>query len=175
MDAQGYGNVYNAQAVKDVLKKYNNVSVFNGHTHWDMEADRTMMYLSGGTHLYNTAGVASLWNEQDGKGYQVAGSQGYYVTVYEDAILIRGRDFTTGEWISSAFYTFSLVPSTVQQQTTPATTAKPSTTTKPVEEESTEEEEPGLLEELGTPLCILAGMMVIVFIVVFYKPKETQE
>ena len=109
------------------------------------------------------------------QGLPGSGQPGYYVTVNEDAIQIRGRDFTTGEWISSAFYTFSLVPSTVQQQTTPATTATPSTTTTPVEEESTEEEEPGLLEELGMPLCILAGMMVIVFIVVFYKPKETQE
>ena len=174
-NAQGYGNVQNHQDVKNVLKKYDNVTVFSGHTQWQMEAPGTMGYISAAARIFNTAAVSHLCNDNygDGNCYDVAGSQGYYVTVYEDAILIRGRDFTTGEWISSAIYMHSITPIPTQSQQTTATTAKPSnSTTKPKEEETTEEPEPGILEELGTPLCILAGMTVIVFILVFRKPKD---
>lgn len=172
LTGQGYGNIQNHQELKDVLKQYSNLTIFSGHTQWDLEGMNTMAYVSTNSRIFNTAGVAHLWNDDGGEGYEVAGSQGYYVTVYENAILIRGRDFVTGEWISNALYMYEIQPTPAQEQQTSASTAKPATTTKPREEESTEEEEPGLLEELGTPLCILAGMTVVVFIVVFYKPKE---
>jgi hypothetical protein len=113
-----------------------------------------------------------LWTDKDGAGYEVAGSQGYYVTVYEDAVLIRGRDFTTGEWITSAFYMFSTKPYIPPTPSTPQT-VKPTTTKKPAEEQSTEEaEEEGSLRDLIPPLCILGGMSVVVFIFIFRKPKE---
>lgn len=171
LEAQGYGNVHNASEVKDILKNYKNVYLFNGHTQWPMEADRTMFSISAGGGAFNTAGVAHLWEDQDGAGYKVAGSQGYYVTVYEDAVLVRGRDFTTGEWISNAIYMFSTKPTPVQ--TTPSTqTSKPASTKKPAEEQSTEAEEESGIRGLIPPLCILACMAVIVFIFIFRKPKE---
>lgn len=173
LTGQGYANIHNHQELKAVLKKYSNLTVFSGHTQWDMEAPNTMAYVSTNSRIFNTAGVAHLWNDNGSEGFEVAGCQGFYVTVYEDALLIRGRNFDTGEWISSAIYMYSIQPVPMQntQQTT-ASTAKPATTTKPQEEETTEEPKPGLIEELGTPLCILAGMTVVVFIIVFYKPKE---
>ena len=169
LDKQGYGNVHNPSDLKDVLKNYKNVYIFSGHTQWSLEATRTMMYLSMDSVIFNSAGVAHLWDEKDGAGYAVAGSQGYYVTVYEDAILVRGRDFTTGEWISNANYMFSTKPAPVQN---PPSTQKPAVTTKPAEEETTEPEEESSIRDLIPPLCILACMAVIVFIFIFRKPRE---
>ena len=173
--AQGYNGIQNSQDLRNVLKEYDNVVLFSAHTHWSLEAEATMAYLSSGSRMFHVGSVYGLLSNQNGFMQQSSSSEGYYVTVYEDAVLIRGRNFTTGEWISTAIYMFSTLPLSAQQQQTTATTAKPSTTAKPTEEESTEEQEPGLIEELGTPLCILAGMTVIVFIVVFYKPKEQEE
>ena len=171
LNAQGYGNVQNAAEVKAILQKYSNVYLFNGHTQWSLEADRTMFCLATGVYAFNTAGVAHLWEDKDGAGYEVAGNQGYYVTVYEDAILIRGRNFATGEWISNAVYMYSTKP--VPVQTTPVTQApKPSVTTKPAEEETTEAEEESGIRDLIPPLCILGCMAVIVFIFIFRKPRE---
>ena len=173
LSAQGYGNVQNHTELKEVFKPHENVFLFTGHTQYALQADRTFAYLSGGSAAFNTAGVAHLWDDQNGAGYEVAGSQGYYVTVYEDGILIRGRDFTTGQWISNAIYQFSTKPIPVQttpQATKPATTT--ATTTKPVEEETTEPEEESGIRGLIPPLCILACMAVIVFIFIFRKPKE---
>ena len=172
LGTQGYGNVHNYDDVKQVLKAYDNIVMFNGHTLWQLEADRTMWYLSGGSLAFNTAGVAQLWNDKNGSDFEVAGSQGYYVTVYEDAILVRGRDFITGEWISTATYMFSTKPVPVQTQP-PATAApKPSTSTKPATEQTTEEAEETGIGDLIPPLCILACMAVVVFIFIFRKPKD---
>ena len=171
LSTQGYGNVQNADELKAILKDYKNVYLFSGHTQWSLEADRTMFYISGDSCAFNTAGVAHLWDEKDGAGYEVAGNQGYYVTVYEDAILIRGRNFVTGEWISNAIYMFSTKP--VPVETTPSTPSnKPAATTKPAEEQTTEPEEESSIRDLIPPLCILACMAVVVFIFVFRKPKE---
>lgn len=171
LSAQGYGNVHNPDDVKKVLNQYKNVYIFNGHTQWSLEAERTMYYLSSDVCAFNTAGVAHLWEEKDGAGYEVAGNQGYYVTVYEDAVLIRGRNFATGEWISNAIYMFSSKPAPVQNP--PSTQApKPSVTTKPAEEQTTEAEDESGIGGLIPPLCILGCMAVIVFIFIFRKPKE---
>ena len=37
-------------------------------------------------------------------GEYLKGSQGYYVEVYEDKILVLGRDFTNSKWIPSACF-----------------------------------------------------------------------
>lgn len=171
---QGYGNVKNHAELKETLKPYKNVVLFTAHTQYALQADRTLAYLSSGAPILNTAGIAHLWNDENGAGYEVAGSQGYYVTVYEDAVLIRGRDFTTGQWISNAVYTFSTKPIVTPSAPQPP---KPSTTTKKpsVETETTEEdEEESGIRELIPPLCILAGMSAVVFIFIFRKPKEQE-
>ncbi len=172
-DNQGYGNVDkdSATAIRTLLKEHKNVITFTGHSQYSLEADKTTYPLSKG--IYHTGGVAHLWADNNGAGYEVAGSQGYYVTVYEDAVLIRGRDFTTGEWITSAFYMFSTRPYIPPTPSTPQP-VKPAATQN-AEEESTEvvEEESGL-RDLIPPLCILAGMAAVVFIFIFRKPKDQE-
>ncbi len=172
--SQGYGNVQNPQDIKQVFQGHDNLVVFSGHTQWQLEANNTMGYLNAGSRIFNVGGVAHLWDDVDGAGFEVAGNQGLYITVYEKAVLIRGRDFATGEWIPNAFYMFSTKPLPVQTQPIPSA-PKPSTTTKPAatEEETEPADETGV-RDLIPPLCILGCMTVIVFIFVFRKPKDQE-
>lgn len=169
---QGYGNVYNYVQVKNLFDKYENVFVFSGHTHWTMAAPRTY-YHDNASHYFNTAAVSSLWNDAGGNGFEVDGSQGYYVTVYEHAVLVRGRDFSTGEWLPDAYFLISTdLPEKV---TTPPQTAKPSTsTTKPADQDEVDEEEKGLSKEKLMILVAAAGIVALLaFVAVFgIQPKS---
>ena len=49
--------------------------------------------------MFNASSVAYLWTDQ---GNEKAGSEGFFVEVYEDRVLVRGRDFTTGTWVEQA-------------------------------------------------------------------------
>ena len=170
---QSFGDVHNSPELKRIFERHENLFIFSGHTHWPMEATRTMHRLDGGARIFNTAGISHLWSD-DGKGagYETPGSQGYYVTVYEGGVLVRGRNFITGEWIGQAEYICAIKdPEPVTQA--PATKA-PEKATSSKETETTEEEEDSGLGDLIPPLTILALMVVIVFILVFRKPKNTQ-
>lgn len=172
---QGYGNVYNYVQVKGIFDRYENVFVFSGHTHWTMSAPKTY-YHDNASHYFNTAAVSSLWNDVSGNGFEVDGSQGYYVTVYEHAVLIRGRDFSTGEWLPDAYFLISTdLPEKV---TTPPQTNKPSSTTKPADkDEQTEEEKDGLSKEKLIILVAAAGIVALLaFVAVFgIVPKTTPD
>ena len=169
---QGYGNVYNFIQMQSTIELHPKAFVFNGHTHWTMEADRTVHVFKSGARAFNTASVASLWNDKGGAGYEIAGSQGYYVTVYEDAVLIRGRDFSTGQWIAQAEFLLSTKKPAETTQT--VTTAAPKATTAATTEAQTEPAEESILSELGLPLCILAVMALIAFVIVFRKPRDPE-
>ena len=91
-------------ATYQVLKKYPEVMMFSGHSHWNLDSNMTMLPgTSNFPTFFNTSSVSCLYT-----GYNVTagereeGSEGYYIEVYEDKILVRGRDFTTNSWRSSA-------------------------------------------------------------------------
>lgn len=107
LDGQGWDGVEatSATLLKRVLVKYPEILMFNGHSHWTLDSESCMY---GATeelpiNIFNTASVAYLWTSYDvTEGVRMEGSQGYYIRVYEDRVLILGRDFITGEWVSSA-------------------------------------------------------------------------
>ena len=100
--------------LRQLLKKYPNVFFFTGHTHSLMDWANCMYGGGDNAALFNTASVADLWVPSTGE--MLVGSQGYYVQVYKDKVLVRGRDFVTGEWVASAQFVvndrFSGKPST---------------------------------------------------------------
>ena len=104
---EGWNGVVNDAALRGVLKKFPEVIFFNGHSHWTLDSKGTMYIRDDKLPtIFNTASVGYLWT-----GYNVVGgehldgSQGYYVRIYEDSVMVMGRDFTTGEWIPAAqFY-----------------------------------------------------------------------
>ena len=56
-------------------------------------------------NIFNCASVSYLWTGFNVvAGEELYGSQGYMVEIYEDRVVVRGRDFVNGLWISSAQY-----------------------------------------------------------------------
>ncbi|KWX83525.1 metallophosphoesterase [Paenibacillus riograndensis] len=102
LESQEWYGVTQDKELRAILSKYPQTLLFTGHTHWELEVSNTMYPGNGETAtMFNAASVAYLWTNAD---EHKSGSQGYYVEVYSDKVLVRGRDFTTGSWIESAQY-----------------------------------------------------------------------
>ena len=86
--------------LRELLREYPNVFLFTGHTHSTMDAPNSMHGGGKNAALFNTGSVGDLWDPATGE--SIVGSQGLYVQVYGDKVLVRGRDFTTGQWVASA-------------------------------------------------------------------------
>ncbi len=104
LPGQGWDGVVDHENLSEVLKKYPEVIMFNGHSHWELDSESCMHPRDEELPtIFNTASVADLWTSYDVvQGVYMDGSQGYYLYVYEDKIVVRGRDFTTGKWVASA-------------------------------------------------------------------------
>ncbi len=100
-----------------LLASYPEALYFSGHSHWELNSISTMFE---GTDTmctaFNTGSVAYLWTSYNNTyssgsqyvdvlgGTDDTGSQGYYVEVYSDKVLVLGRDFTSGSWLPSAMF-----------------------------------------------------------------------
>ena len=97
------------QPLRDLLAQYPSAMMFSGHSHWILESLGNIHEATEAqpNYMFNTASVAYLWTDDDeingGHGTS-EGSQGYFVTVYENCIELRGRDFVNGTWIPGAYY-----------------------------------------------------------------------
>lgn len=103
---QGWNGITQDEQFRNIISKYKNVLFFNGHSHWDLNSYQTMYTKDDNLpNIFNTASVAYLWSSYYlNTGEYLKGSQGYYVEVYEDKILVLGRDFTNSKWIPSACF-----------------------------------------------------------------------
>ena len=102
LESQEWYGVTQDEELKEILSKYPQTLLFTGHTHWELEVDNTMF--SGRREeatMFNCASVAYLWTNED---KHKAGSQGFYIEIYKDKVLVRGRDFQSGTWIETAQY-----------------------------------------------------------------------
>lgn len=102
LESQEWYGVTQDKELRSILARHPQTLLFTGHTHWELEVDNTMYPGNGETAtMFNSASIAYLWTNAD---EHKSGSQGYYVEVYSDKVLIRGRDFTTGTWVEAAQY-----------------------------------------------------------------------
>ncbi len=103
---QGWSGVMQDQRLREILKKYPQVYLFNGHSHWDLNSVGNMHNATSELpNIFNTASVGYLWSSYDNPtGDYLRGSQGYYIRVYHNKVLVLGRDFEQGKYISSACY-----------------------------------------------------------------------
>lgn len=132
--AEGWSGVSNHAQLMNVVDKYPEVMFFNGHTHWILDSDNCM-HEGKNARFFNTSSVAYLWHSYDVvTGERQTGSEGYYVRIYEDKIAVLGRDFVTGEWVSSAQFLVSYT----QTKTDDVTSGPESTTGAPLTPESTQ-------------------------------------
>lgn len=115
-DGQGWDGISSKSVDKyrSILQKYSkNIILFNGHSHWTLDSDGTMhAYNAGGDNLpaaFNTASTAYLWTSYYVKGGEyLEGSQGYYIRLYDDKMIVMGRDFLKGKYIPSAIFVVPL-------------------------------------------------------------------
>lgn len=101
-EAQGWYGVKQDEEMKAVLARHPHAILFTGHTHWVFGSPNTIHGGDGKATMFNASSVAYLWTDED---VELAGSEGYYVEVYPDHVLVRGRDFTTGTWVEQAQFT----------------------------------------------------------------------
>ncbi len=99
---QGWHGIAQAEKFAAILKDYPEVILFSGHSHWQMESAANMKERDDKLPtIFNTASVAYLWSDAQAC---IEGAQGYYVKVYEDKVLVLGRDFDKEQWLASAQY-----------------------------------------------------------------------
>lgn len=94
--------VIRAKEFRAILEPYPNVFVFSGHTHQD---------LTGGTH-YTKETFHWFVNASVGRTRGSTTSskiQGMYIQVYEGAVVIKGREFSSKSWIPEANWDVPLV------------------------------------------------------------------
>lgn len=107
LPGQNWNGVDDEAAFKKILKKYSNILLFNGHSHWVLNSESNMYGGSASIPAaFNTASVGYLWTSYGtvASGQFAEGSNGYYVDVYKDKVVLKGRDFLEGKWLPSALY-----------------------------------------------------------------------
>lgn len=106
-----WNGVLQDSKLRFILNKYPNVFYFSGHSHWNLSSANTMYqdkatYGGGiGATLFNGGSVTNLWSDNGGI---AGGSQGLHVKVYEDKVVVKGRDYANKKWISDAVFTINL-------------------------------------------------------------------
>lgn len=94
-----YGFYSSGDAIHSMLSEYPNAVLFTGHTHWTLESIQPILIGAGkDASFVNCASVGYLWTDLDAA---TGGSEGLFVEVYEDYILIRGREFLNGNWCAA--------------------------------------------------------------------------
>lgn len=86
--------------IRSIIDAHPNTIMFSSHGHRELEsAHPALIRNTEGANYFDTAAVAYLVKDN---GTSIEGSQGLYVKVYSDKIIVRGRDFLSGKWISNA-------------------------------------------------------------------------
>lgn len=104
-EAQGWYGVKQDEEMKAILARHPQAILFTGHTHWVFGSPNTMHGGYDQATFFNASSVAYLWTDED---VELPGSEGYYVELYEDRVLVRGRDFTTGTYVEQAQFVVPL-------------------------------------------------------------------
>lgn len=106
-----------ANAFRDIVRPYRNVFVFSGHTHRNFVGENHYV-MHENFHWFNNASVgrtraAGAPGAPGGSAGQAGTTkqyaQGMYIQVYERQIVVRGREFTTREWIDGSSWTVPLL------------------------------------------------------------------
>ena len=93
----------NAAKLRTVLKDFPEVILFSGHQHISLGYPNTVKLRDNELPtIVNTASASQAATIRDHIKEKGKGSEGFYVYVYKDKIILRGRDFKAKKWIPSA-------------------------------------------------------------------------
>lgn len=106
-DIDYYQNgVIQDKEVRRILAKLKHAFLFSGHSHWDLR--NPSMLVKQTTNFVSTGAIYNTWGP-DGDGGETIidpeGSTGLYVQVFEEYVLIKGRDFANEQWIPAFTHT----------------------------------------------------------------------
>lgn len=97
-----YGIPENGEKIKKILENYLNVFMFTGHTHWTFESANELSLGKGKNANYiNCSAVSYLWNDNN---INEPGSEGFFVDVYDDYIVLKGREFVEQKWAAHGMF-----------------------------------------------------------------------
>ena len=101
-----YHGVNQDTQLKNIVKKYGQVVMFGGHTHYELDTENSVTPGSEDLPVYvNTGAIGYLWNAYNTPaGEYMYGAHGYFMKVFDDKIYIFGRDFVNKEFMPSAMY-----------------------------------------------------------------------
>ena len=174
-DAEGWWGIEDDAKLRELLKKYPQICMFNGHSHWKLDSYTTMYGGKGDAAIFNTSSVGYLWDGYNKvAGEELDGSEGYYIKVFDDKILVLGRNFITGEWVSSAQFVISppkngdeieedeIIESETEPKETEPVTEQTEAETEATESDTTSEttsvaEKKGCKASLSIPIITLIG------------------
>ena len=89
----------NGDKLREILKDYPNIIMFSGHSHYALDEEQNIYFGNGSDANYVNCGVLAYLRQND-----EYGSNATYIEVYEDYILVRGRDIVSSKWIANAQY-----------------------------------------------------------------------
>ncbi len=87
----------------DILRGYSNIFCFNGHTH----APFYYRQIGSGVYTVNLPRITELWGEKDNKITESTGF-GLEVEVYKTELIMRERNFYSGEWVEDGEHVYQL-------------------------------------------------------------------
>ncbi|WP_176215093.1 metallophosphoesterase [Cytobacillus gottheilii] len=93
--SEHWGAGFEDERLLTILQKHPQVILFTGHSHYLLEHPRSV-YQDGFT-MVNTGSIQSPYYPIGGVPFR---SQGLLVNVYEDQVVIKGRDFNKDEWVN---------------------------------------------------------------------------
>lgn len=101
----GSHQLIRAKEFREILKPYKNVFVFCGHRHQDFQ-NGTQHYFKETFHYFHNSSVGKASNRSFQQNQSKA--QGLYVQVFQDKVVLRGREFTNKTFIAEADWTVKL-------------------------------------------------------------------
>ncbi len=111
-------------AFKSLLEHYKNVIYFHGHTHMDFECQKDVswanydrMYGCHSVHIPSLMAVKTINSAGDGYDGDSNRGMGYVVDVYENYIVLRGRDFVADKFVPIATYCLDTALQTIEANT----------------------------------------------------------
>lgn len=97
--------------LRDIISDYPNLLFFSSHSHWCFESEKPYLIDENSSSFFNTAAIGYLWQGEGGgrhysinQDYENDGAQGLYVELYDDQLIIRGRQFEDRDGISKYWY-----------------------------------------------------------------------
>lgn len=142
---QNWHGVKQSAQLRRILRQYPEVVLFSGHSHWTMESAHTVKPADSSLpSVVSTASCAYLWDDSCiATNVGIVGSEGYYIYLYKNCLIVRGRSFDRGEWIGSAQFilplptsggteTESATETATEPVTEPVTGTEPDSSTQPV-------------------------------------------